>query len=293
MAKKAQVPAITVSSKAKLAPDVKIPTNLKHPEKLQALAKVRCHTSFGYHRIALINNSIVLFDHDLAQETAWQELGGRPTRCATTLRCFQVQRHSAAPPVMQPFVKIASQKHFERVHKREQESRAKANRKYIKENEQYKRYLRALLRYKCKYRSINRADTVNIKISIDGWFAVGGTAGAVPNTYNSRNAAIPKPYVVELDIITPNREQFTSKRMPRVIDGYFIVGINWRLMGLQCAFDTYVVSILTEEYVELTDSYTYGAEYTAVQFRNGFWYMGNRIHKTSGNVSENDLLTTT
>ena len=76
---------------------VRLVQGIKHPEKVQAIANVMCHTAFGYHRIALINNSLILLDHNLEHESDWQELGGKPSRCFITQRCFKTRKLTGVP----------------------------------------------------------------------------------------------------------------------------------------------------------------------------------------------------
>ena len=106
--------AVRIPKDAKLSPNIEIPPTIKHPEKVQAIARVMCHSHFGFHRLAIINNSVVLFDHDLTHEEEWKELGGKPSRCSVTLKCMQNQSFSGLPDAFRPYMEIAKRKRYDR-----------------------------------------------------------------------------------------------------------------------------------------------------------------------------------
>lgn len=272
--------AVRIPKDAKLSPKVEIPLTIKHPEKVQAIARVMCHTSFGFHRLAIINNSIVLFDHDLSREADWQELGGRPSRCSVTLKCMKTQSFSGLPAAFRPYMDAAKHKRNERRHVRIMAWRRRCRLSEGGDSfSKMRRYVVLMLKHRCNYESIRKADVFNLQIVMNrNNTTVSGTGRRQLAIHNSPNAAKKNPMVVDLNIglVRGWRKKINRIAMSS-IEGHLILEIHGRTND---KFPTFTAQVLVERIDDVPDAggchreWYFEKKWTTIQHRNGFWYLG-------------------
>lgn len=81
---------------------------VKHPGKIQAIQWCNCRE--GQHRIALINNRIVLLDHKLELELAMLDLGGEACGCMKIYLDIRHQETKRVIPAFGPYLEKMLQK---------------------------------------------------------------------------------------------------------------------------------------------------------------------------------------
>lgn len=273
--------AVRIPKDARVAKGIEIPKSIKHPKKVQAIAKVMCHSHFGFHRLAIINNSLVLFDHNLVNEEEWKELGGKESRCSATLRCFKEQRMSGVPTDFRPYMEAAKMKRYQRRIVRHREWH---QRRRLAEGGDFfskmRRYVQLVLKHRCNYESIRKADFTNLDISMSRTKCViaEGKGLRKLDIYTSPNAAKRTPMVVDLrlDLVKGWRKKISNLAMTS-IEGHLILEIHGRTSD---KFKTFVAQVLVEKVMDLPDAdgchreWHFEKKWTTIQHRNGFWYMG-------------------
>jgi hypothetical protein len=280
--------AVRIPKDAKLSPNVEIPLTIKHPEKVQAIARVMCHSHFGFHRLAIINNSVVLFDHDLTHEEEWKELGGKPSRCSVTLKCMQNQSFSGLPDAFRPYMEIAKRKRYDR---RWARHRAYMRRQRLNEGgdafSKMRRYVGLVLRHRCNYESIRKADVLDIEIVMNRTNAsVEGLARRGLEIHANPNAAKKCPMVVglKLGLVKGWRKKINSLAMTS-IDGHLILEVHARTND---KFATYTAQVLVERTQDVPDAvgchreWHFDKKWTTIQHRNGFWHLGEFADRAYG-----------
>jgi hypothetical protein len=280
--------AVRIPKYAKLSPKVEIPLTIKHPEKVQAIARVMCHTSFGFHRLAIINNSIVLFDHDLTHEADWQEMGGRPSRCSVTLKCMKDQSFSGLPDAFRTYMEGAKRKRYRRRIARSEERQL---RRRLAEGGDFfskmRRYVVLVLKHRCNYESIRKADVLNLQIAMNRTNAtIDGIGRRQLEIHGSPNAAKKNPMVVGLNIglVKGWRKKINHIAMSS-IEGHLILEIHGRTND---KFPTFTAQVLVERIQDVPDAggchreWHFEKKWTTIQHRNGFWYLGDFADRCYG-----------
>ena len=262
--------------------DAKLLTGVKHPEKVQAVAKVMCHSHFGYHRIAVINNAVVLLDHqiDKQSEEDWQELGGRKSRCSTTVECFKKLRLGTVPKALHAHLQSAKTKRNERRWARHQKLTATNHNQMGGTNFSRMRfYVRLLLKHRCRYESIKKAtDLSNMYIHNGHNCYAWGTSGLKHADTISANAAEQQPVLLTLTVgLTKGWRKSINRLAVPVIDGYLVLGIHSRTNDTAKTFTAQVL-VETKKASSSNPYHTYEwlfeTKWTTIQYRNGFWYLG-------------------
>ena len=301
--------------------DAKLAGVIKHPERVQAIAKVMCHSHFGYHRVALINNSVVPLDHKLNRQTQadWAELGGRIPRCQTALDCFKKMKLSGVPSELHKFLSEGKKKHYER-----RTARWEKRRKILEGQvggdlfSKMKYYVRMLLKHRCNYHSIKKGDHVDIEVfavrsvetgewphKIRGNCNVWGSARRKYDFETNTNAAKRHPMVVDLHIglVKGWRKKISRIALP-VIDGHLVLDIYGRTDEKK--FPTYTAQVLVEEQRDIGPTpgrngapgipchreWHFVKKWTVIQFRNGYWYLGEFADKCYSKWRPREIPTT-
>lgn len=283
--------------------DAKLAVGIKHPKRVQAIAKVMCHSHFGYHRVALINNSIVTLDHKLNRQTQadWAELGGRIPRCQAALDCFKNMKMSGVPGELHKFLNEGKKKHNQRRYSRlEKYSNVKKEQLGGDKFSKMKYYVRMLLKHRCNYYSIKKGDLVEIIVfsvrsvetgeRLDNILSNCNVWGMARRKYDfetNSNAAKRHPMAVDLHIgLVKNWRQKINHIALPVIEGHLVLAIYRRTDEKK--FPTYTAQVLVEEERDIGPTpersnapgipchreWHFAKKWTVIQYRNGFWYLG-------------------
>lgn len=279
--------------------DAQLLIGVKHPERVQAIAKVACHSHFGYHRVAVINNSVVLLDHKINRQTEedWQELGGRKSRCITTLDCFKKLRLATCAGGVKQQLKDAKNKHYKRKMARwQQRSRMAKEQMGGNRFSRMKYFVRMLLKHRCKYESIEKADIFDLEIfSVSKKSShVWGSARRLYDHETNPNAAKRHPVKLDMHIGLSKgwRGKISRLALP-VIESHLVLDIHRRTDD---KFPSFAAQVLVEEVSDVGDTPKIGyrlatpchrewhfvKKWTVIQFRNGFWYLGEMSDTSYG-----------
>lgn len=147
---------------------------VKHPGKIQAIQWCNCRGG-QQHRVALINNRIVLLDHKLELELAMLDLGGETCECMKIYIDIRQQETKRVIPTFGPYLE-------KMLHKKRRRQYGKFPDKIQPLPRHLHRLIELLLRYKCTYpidipTAITASCTGGSPFARNGWlyrFEMGG-----------------------------------------------------------------------------------------------------------------------
>ena len=196
--------------------DIKDLEGIKHPAKTQVIQWCRCRGKD--HRVALINDSIVLLDHHLDRELAMLDLGADPCGCMKIYLALQSRNTKHLSYLFSDKIAEMSNK----VYSRELRKRTHCGRQlHLSQyaNRQTTRVVELLMRHKCDYPTINHRTMIHVLSKSSRPFVCSVSCGDAfgGGSHIHLYVSVDKNWLEEV-----------HKAGPSIVEGYLVLGIGWR-----------------------------------------------------------------
>lgn len=246
-------------------------SGVKHPEKLQAIQWCDCRGK--RHRLALINDRIVPLDHNLTRELAMLDLGGDPCRCMRVYLglCKRETKYvtEAFAPYITEMLRKSKARNYglaaveTRLHEKDRPPIA------------VQRLIQLLIRYKCKYTSIN-SDTIIAVTST-------GARPFVKGTWYYRNHLGGDKYMILQVNVPRDWKKTVYDRGIGVVDNHLVLGVQGSNPARDFNYfgDWSIIVIASGAGQLLPENYRFGSKNATIMHAYGKWrfkYMDSRVY---------------
>ena len=248
-------------------------TGIKHPEKIQAIQWCECRGK--HHRLAIINNGIVLLDHDLTREMAMLDLGGEVCRCMRVLLELRKGETKHVLDTFAPYVEEMTAKQAKRKYARNW------NCVPVTEKDLPPKDVRWLVplfvRYKCRYPQIDGNTVISVT-------STGGRPFVKGLWCYQRGIGDDKFILLQINV-SRNWKRTVYDRGVAVVDEHLVLGLqsNHPDKDLTCSGDVAVVIMACHGPKQgfQSDTACFGNKNATVAYMQGKWrfkYMDNIVY---------------